>query len=82
MLNQNQGVRMLLQLRDYIAREKRVSTQQLTRAFRIDLSALEPMIERWILKGEVALDDQKGCTTTCGGCKTTGVTYYRYVGGR
>ncbi|MFZ4077406.1 MAG: FeoC-like transcriptional regulator [Legionellaceae bacterium] len=71
---------MLLQLRDYIAREKRVSTQQLSRLFHVDLSALEPMLDRWVLKGEIARDGQKACMTSCGGCKTSAVSYYRYVG--
>ena len=72
---------MLLQLRDYIAREKRVSTQQLARTFHIEWSALEPMLERWVLRGEIAVDAQKACATSCGGCKTTSTAYYRYVGG-
>jgi hypothetical protein len=69
---------MLLQLRDFIAREKRVSTEQITRAFNIDFSALEPMLTRFVLQGVIALEAPQNCQQECGGCKSL-VAYYRFV---
>ena len=72
---------MLLQLRDFIAREHRVSTQQLTRAFHIDLAALQPMLDRWVAKGEIASEEKAGCNSPCHGCSAQTLAYYRYTGG-
>lgn len=69
---------MLLQLRDFIAREGLVSTEQLTRAFQMDLSALQPMLARFVKQGVLALEVEGGCRQVCGGCKTP-VAYYRFV---
>ena len=44
---------MLLALRDYITKEKHVSLEQLTRAFRVDKTALQPMLSVWILRGVI-----------------------------
>jgi len=67
---------MLLQLRDFIMREKRVSTEQLTRAFRMDFSALEPMLARFVSQGLITLEEQNNCQESCKGCKAS-VAYYR-----
>lgn len=69
---------MLLQLRDFIAREGVVSTEQLTRAFQMDFSALQPMLERFVSQGVIALEEQGNCHRVCKGCKTD-LAYYRYV---
>ncbi len=69
---------MLLQLRDFIAREKFVSTQQLTRAFQIDLSALQPMLECWVSQGVIVRQETQGCAKSCGGCGRD-VVYYQYL---
>ncbi len=71
---------MLLQLRDFIARERLVSTQQLARMFHMDLSALQPMLDRWVVKGVIESQEKSGCHTPCKGCKTNAPVYYRYVG--
>jgi hypothetical protein len=70
---------MLLQLRDFIAREKFVSTQQLTRAFQIDLSALQPMLDCWVSQGVIARQEKQGCARSCGGCRTDDIVYYQYL---
>ncbi len=72
---------MLLQLRDFIAREHLVSTQQLTRAFHIELTALQPMLDRWVAKGVIESQEKASCGSPCRGCKTQALAYYRYVGG-
>jgi hypothetical protein len=69
---------MLLQLRDFIAREKRVSTEQITRAFHIDFSALEPMLARFVSQGVIALEEPGNCQQGCRGCKAD-VAYYRFI---
>lgn len=71
---------MLLQIRDYICREGVVSAQQLTREFRIDLSALQPMLDRWIDKGVISKCQEKAnCKSACFKCRTQAPEYYQYV---
>lgn len=68
---------MLLQLRDYIVREGVVSTQQLSREFRLDLPALQPMLDLWVRKKVIACVEKKGdCQSTCFKCKTQAIEYY------
>lgn len=69
---------MLLQLRDYIRRERLVSMQQLMREFHMDASALEPMLERWIQKGAILPHQhQKACQSACSRCHTSAVVFYQ-----
>jgi hypothetical protein len=75
---------MLLQLREFLRREKIASNQQIARAFHIDLNALEPMLEIWLRKGVLAYAQkavQTSCANrgACAGCRTPSVIYYRYV---
>lgn len=68
---------MLLQLRDYIQREGRVSLQQLVRAFQIDENALLPMLNVWVQKGILSSQEHgKGCFSACGQCPKTKVVFY------
>lgn len=67
---------MLLQIRNYISREKVVSTQQLCREFRLDREALQPMLDLWVSKGNISLCVQNQCKSSCGKCRT--IDYYRY----
>ena len=41
---------MLIALRDYIKHYKLVSSEQLTREFKIAMEALEPILDIWITK--------------------------------
>lgn len=69
---------MLLQIRDYIHREGVVSTQQLSREFRLDLPALQPMLELWVRKGEIGKCQEKAnCQSTCFKCRTQSIDYYQ-----
>lgn len=69
---------MLLALRDFILREKVVSTQQLTRAFQVELSALQPMLDCWVRKGLIEAQEQVGaCRRTCKKCPSSSPTYYK-----
>lgn len=72
---------MLLQLRDYLAKEGFVSLEQLARAFKTDATALEPMLDVWVARGVLQVDEQQvACATACGGCGGGAPKYYRYVG--
>ena len=71
---------MLLQLRDFIQRERVVSTQQMVRAFHIDEGALLPMLAIWVAKGIIEESHQKTeCQSTCFRCKTNTPVYYQYI---
>ena len=68
---------MLLQLRDYIRREHRVSLQQLVREFHIDERALQPMLDLWVQKGVILpQEDNSTCQSTCSRCSTSSVVFY------
>jgi hypothetical protein len=68
---------MLLQLRDYIQRERVVSLQQLMRTFRVDESALMPMLELWVKKGAILPHRQmKACSNPCSRCGPSAVVFY------
>ncbi|QMT58983.1 MULTISPECIES: FeoC-like transcriptional regulator [unclassified Legionella] len=71
---------MLLQIREYICREGIVSTQQLTREFRLDLPALQPMLDLWIGKGVIRKCQEKAnCQSTCFKCRSSAPEYYQYL---
>jgi hypothetical protein len=60
---------MLLRLRDYIVREGMVSTQQMTREFKIEPSALQPMLDLWVNKGVIQKATQGTCRSqSCNKC--------------
>ena len=68
---------MLLQIRDYIAREGMVSTQQLSRHFKLEYSALQPMLTLWENKGVIRkCRDARDCSSSCFKCHTKSVEYY------
>lgn len=69
---------MLLQIRDYILKEGVASTQQLTREFRLDIAALQPMLDLWVRKGVIEKCQEKAsCQSTCFKCKTQSIEYYQ-----
>ncbi len=71
---------MLLQIRNYIQTQNIVSTQQLTREFRLDISALQPMLTLWEQKGVIEKCNQKSaCASTCFKCRTP-PEYYQFIG--
>lgn len=71
---------MLLQLRDYLRREKVASNQQLAREFKLDNQALLPMLEIWVKKGVIArCEKTAGCQSQCFKCQTTPPVYYQYL---
>lgn len=70
---------MLMQIRKYIDRERIVSTQQLTREFQLELSALQPMLDLWVQKGAIKKCEQStGCKSACFKCRTP-PEYYTLV---
>jgi hypothetical protein len=71
---------MLLQIRDYMRREKVVSTQQLSREFLIDSSALKPMLDLWVNKGLILkLQEKAKCQSSCFKCPSKVPEYYQYI---
>lgn len=76
---------MLLQIREFMRREKIASNQQIARVFHVDLNALEPMLEIWLRKGALVYaqaEAQSSCASGCASlsCRTQSIVYYRYVG--
>ena len=69
---------MLLQIRDYLKKEKVASSQQLSRRFGIEISALEPMLQLWQSKGIIAPLEEASRCNTCLKCRRPPV-YYRFV---
>jgi hypothetical protein len=69
---------MLLQIRNYISREGLVSVQQLTREFRLDPAALQPMLDIWVCKGVIKKFQEKTqCASACFKCQIP-PAYYQY----
>ncbi|HRD68910.1 MAG TPA: FeoC-like transcriptional regulator [Legionella sp.] len=70
---------MLLQIRDFICREGIVSTQQLTREFRVDLLALQPMLDLWVSKGAIRkCQERSNCQSACFKCRVP-PDYYQAI---
>lgn len=71
---------MLLQIRDYLRREQVASNQQIAREFRLDLQALQPMLDLWLRKGVIEHCQEKStCQSRCFKCKTQPPVYYQYI---
>lgn len=69
---------MLLQIREFIHRQKVVSTQQLMREFSLDLVALQPMLDIWVRKGCIArCKEQTACQSSCFKCPQKSFEYYQ-----
>jgi len=71
---------MLLQIRDFIQQKQVVSSQQLTREFRLDEQALQPMLGVWIQKGVIEACQQKtACQSSCFRCDTNAPVFYQFI---
>ncbi len=71
---------MLVQLLEYIKLQGVVSTQQMTRFFRIDETALQPMLNIWISKGMIKPSNSvTHCKTSCFKCHKTTPVYYEPI---
>jgi len=71
---------MLLQIRDYIEREKVVSTQQLQREFHLDEQALQPMLAIWVNKKVISPCEAKSaCMSRCFGCDSNRPQFYQFL---
>ena len=71
---------MLLALRNYIAKEKYVSIEQLARVFQMDVKALEPMLDLWLARGVIAeAAGTKACAAACLGCSPEISKHYQYL---
>lgn len=72
---------MLLQIRDYVVREGVVSTQQLTREFHLELSALQPMLDLWVRKGLIRkVEENNKCQSSCFKCRAHSPQFYEKCG--
>jgi len=71
---------MLLKIRNFISQAGMVSTQQLTREFNVDLTALQPMLDLWVAKGILRkCQEQSNCQRSCFKCRVNAPEYYQYV---
>lgn len=71
---------VLLQILDFIQREKIVSIQQLSREFSMDDLALQPLLNIWIRKEKIRpYNEIKGCKSSCMQCNTKNVQYYQLI---
>ncbi len=71
---------MLLQIRDFIRRQRVASNRQIAREFRIDVQALQPMLDLWLRKGAIDYCQQKpACQSRCFKCPVQSSVYYQYV---
>ncbi|WP_133128308.1 FeoC-like transcriptional regulator [Legionella nagasakiensis] len=71
---------MLLQIREFITREKVVSIQQLARAFHLDEQALQPMLTIWVNKGVIRpCQGKAGCQSSCFRCNSNAPIFYQLV---
>lgn len=72
---------MLLQIRDYLVREKVASNQQMAREFNLDLQALQPMLDRWLEKGLIeCCQKPSACQSSCFKCIRQPPVYYQVKG--
>jgi hypothetical protein len=70
---------MLLEILNYLRREKIASNHQIARQFALDLSALEPMLDCWVNKGKLKICEQNStCNSSCFKCKAQPPRYYQY----
>ncbi|MCG8709997.1 FeoC-like transcriptional regulator [Brenneria sp. 4F2] len=57
----------LIELRDYVRRQKKVSLQDVSTAFHADPGVVEGMLEIWIQKGKIRFH-QAAAGGKCGSC--------------
>ena len=71
---------MLLQIRDYMREHKVASNQQLAREFRLDITALQPMLDIWLGKGVIErCSTPASCKSPCSSkCRSQPPEYYQY----
>ena len=74
---------MLLQIRDYMREHKVASNQQLAREFRLDITALQPMLDIWLGKGVIVrCNKPASCKSPCSSkCRIQPPEYYQYCSG-
>ncbi len=70
---------MLLHIRDFIARERLATNQQIARAFGMSIQTLQPMLDIWVRKGVITpCQEPVACQSTCFKCRSNPPLYYRY----
>lgn len=72
------GGDVLLSVRNFIQKESIVSTQQLSREFKLDRSALQPMLDFLVQKGFISkCQEERGCQSACAQCQHQPLEYYK-----
>ena len=56
----------LTELKNYVQARRIVSEREIALHFKVEESAIEPMAQRWVAKGVMAIVDMDG--TKCGSC--------------
>ncbi|WP_028388224.1 FeoC-like transcriptional regulator [Legionella fairfieldensis] len=70
---------MLLQILDYLRRERVASNQQIAREFRLDIQTLQPMLDLCLHKGMIKCCQEKSaCQSRCFKCHIQPPVYYQY----
>lgn len=71
---------MLIQIREYIKENRKVSLSDISIHFDIQPDAVEKILEKWIVKGVIEKQDLFSCTGLCsgcsGGCKKDEMIFY------
>lgn len=71
---------MLLAIREFIQTHRVVSSEQLSREFRIAIEALVPMLEVWISKGVIRSAQTINCGSKCQlSCRSQKSNAYEWV---
>ena len=74
------GVGMLLAVRDYIKLHVQVSMKDLIRHFKKSEEQLQPMLDKWVGKGQVEVVNTVGCGSgACGSCPLKCGPMYRFI---
>ncbi|MBJ7220632.1 MULTISPECIES: FeoC-like transcriptional regulator [unclassified Brenneria] len=72
----------LIELRDYVRRQKRASLQEISSAFHTEPGVIEGMLEVWVQKGKIRLhraEDGGKCGSCCS-CDKSLSQYYEWGG--
>ncbi len=69
---------MLCQILHYIKINQGASNQQIAREFQLTLSALQPMLDIWVKKGQLTCQQKFSCQKACVSCNPGTLAYYTY----
>ncbi|ATA24154.1 hypothetical protein BIY26_01205 [Brenneria goodwinii] len=72
----------LIELRDYVRQQKKVSLQDISSAFHTDPGVIEGMLDIWVQKGKIRLHQAEsgGKCGSCCSCDKGLSQYYEWAG--